>query len=198
VYLLDPHYLIPLGVPRKDGHSLEYSKRGYAFSHAWQRLGSARGLAHTVKPNSVWVWLAPDLVCRGLANREAPTWLGLTHYQALVWLRPCSFPWACPWEEGYKSFLDPLKIGLSHCVFLFTICNISVLNIYLRYLSLCNFFSSLIIKLCFWAIKFYLRSNWFQILMKGWDWKMGDWNEKHGKHRWRTISFENIHFCPLT
>jgi hypothetical protein len=158
--------VIPLGIPMKD-----------TYSHMHDR-----GLAHTVKPNSVWVWLVPDLVCRGLANCEAPTWLGLAHYQAPVWLRPCSFLWACQWEEGYKSFLDPLKIGLSRCVLLFPICNISVLNIYLGYMSLCNFFSSLIIKLCFWAIKFYLRSNWFQIFIKGWDWKMGDWNEKHDKH----------------
>jgi len=33
-------------------------------------------------------------------------------------------------------------------------------------------------------------NNWFQILIKLWDWKRGDWNEKRDKHGWRTISFE--------
>ena len=43
-------------------------------------------------------------------------------------------------------------------------------------------FFSLILKFYFWAIKSYLRSNWFHILKKKWDWKRGNQNEKHDKY----------------
>ena len=66
------------------------------------------------------------------------------------------------------------------------------LLLYICYCVKLFYFLSLVFKVCFQAIKYYLRSNWFQIFMKRWDWKKKKLNEKYDKYGWRIISFGEV------
>ena len=74
----NPHYLIPLGVPREDGHSFGRSNGECAFSRACQEFGllpnlACPGLGTLLNPKAFRLWLPPDPAYWGLAHYQAPT-----------------------------------------------------------------------------------------------------------------------------
>ena len=84
-------------------------------------------------------------------------------------------------------YLYPKRNGISYV-------HVSMVHFFINY---CRWVVQNFIFFLVWSLNFVfkrfnlfeLKSNWFWIIMKGWNWKRRDWNKNRDKNKWCTISF---------
>jgi hypothetical protein len=96
--LSDPHYIIPLGVPREDGHSLGHAQGKMVVTLDFANCKSkCLGSSMIARPTLSWTWLTAKSKHLGSDIFSRPTLHHSLEHAQEGW----SFPRAYPREDGH-------------------------------------------------------------------------------------------------